>query len=247
MNAGVHLGRAARRLLVVLAWAAASANGASACMASAFDSQTTDPHALTLLYHSRVAFQACDTLLNRDQQYRLEPALALSWQALNATTWRIRMRAGVTFHDGSSFSADDAVFSIERALAAPSQRGFQRSGVTGARKVDDVTIDIVLEAPTPDAWVSLNGMFRGWEKSGGGTFNAGRHSNPQLDALVQAMRNEPDLTRRRAMVAAVLRMANDDLPLVHLFRRTISWAMSKKVEAIQWPNETIELRPVRLQ
>ena len=54
--------------------------------------------------------------------------------------------------------------------------------------------------PTPDAWASLNGLFRTYDKSGLGTFNAGRYSNPKLDALIDAMRVEPDLTRRRAMV-----------------------------------------------
>ena len=54
--------------------------------------------------------------------------------------------------------------------------------------------------PTPDAWASLNALFRTWDKSGLGTFNAGRYSNPKLDVLIDAMRVEPDLTRRRAMV-----------------------------------------------
>jgi peptide/nickel transport system substrate-binding protein len=101
--------------------------------------------------------------------------------------------------------------------------------------------------PTPDAWSSLNGLFRSWDKTGLGTFNAGRYSNPKLDALIDAMRNEPDLTRRRAMVAVVLRMVNDELPYVPLYRRTLNWIMNNKVSAVQWPNDTIELRWVRVQ
>ena len=121
----------ARRCVIVLAGVlgfAAGAQAVSVRIASAFDPQTMDPHALALLYHSRVAFQVYDSLLNRDEQYRLEPSLALSWQALNPTTWRLKLRPAVTFHDGTPFTADDAVFSIERALAAPSQRSFQLKG-----------------------------------------------------------------------------------------------------------------------
>jgi peptide/nickel transport system substrate-binding protein len=33
----------------------------------------------------------------------------------------------------------------------------------------------------PDAWGSLNGLFRSWDRSGLGSFNAGRYSNPALD------------------------------------------------------------------
>ena len=61
------------------------------------------------------------------------------------------------------------------------------------------------------------------------------------------MRVEPDLTRRRAMVAVVLRMLAEDMPYVPLYRRTLNWAMAKKVTLAQWPNDTIELRFVRVK
>ena len=101
--------------------------------------------------------------------------------------------------------------------------------------------------PNPDAWASLNGMFRTWDKSGGGTFNAGRYSNPKLDALIDNLRVEPDLTRRRAMVGTALRIIGDELPLIPLYRRTLTWAMNPKVSIVQWPNDAPELRWVRLK
>src|SRR6185369_2057778 len=55
----------------------------------------------------------------------------------------------VLFHDGTPFTADDAVFSIERALAKTSQRANQMRGITGARRVDAGTIEVLAE--TPDA------------------------------------------------------------------------------------------------
>ena len=126
---------------------AGAAPAASLRIASGFDPQTMDPHALALLYQSRIYQQVYDSLVNRDEQFRIEPALALSWQATSPTTWRFKLRPGVSFHDGSSFGADDVVFSIERALGPTSQRAFQLKGVTGARKVDALTIDVLLAAP----------------------------------------------------------------------------------------------------
>ncbi len=100
---------------------------------------------------------------------------------------------------------------------------------------------------SPDAWNSLNGLFHTFDKAGLGTFNAGRYSNPKLDVLIDSIRTEPDLTRRRALVTTVLRMVGDDLPYVPLYRRTLTWAMAKKVTAVQWPNDTLELRWVRVK
>jgi peptide/nickel transport system substrate-binding protein len=100
--------------------------------------------------------------------------------------------------------------------------------------------------PNPDAWASLNALFRSWDKSGLGTFNAGRYSNPKLDVLIDGLRTEPDLTRRRAMVGTVLRFVADDIPYVPLYRRTLNWAMAKKVKMVQWPNDAPELRWVRV-
>ncbi|MEW6706490.1 MAG: ABC transporter substrate-binding protein [Pseudomonadota bacterium] len=116
--------------------------------ASAFDPQTMDPHALALLYHTRVVTQVYEGLVNRGRDFRsLEPSLALSWQMVEPTVWRFKLRPGVKFHDGSAFSADDAVFSIQRALQKTSQRANQLAGVTGARKVDALTIEVLTSAP----------------------------------------------------------------------------------------------------
>src|SRR6185436_9286180 len=100
-----------RALLGALLAASLAAHAATLRVASAFDPQTMDPHALALLYHSRVVFQLYDSLVSRDEHFRLEPALAESWQMVGPTTWRFKLRRGVKFHDGSTFGADDALFS----------------------------------------------------------------------------------------------------------------------------------------
>ena len=497
-------------------------------IASAFDPQTMDPQALALLYHTRVVHQIYESLVTRDERFKTEPALAVSWQMTSATNWRFKLRAGVVFHDGAAMTADDVVFSIERAMAPTSQRSFQLKGLKAIKKVDAVTIDFELEAPdavwpeklifvsimnkawcekhnvvkpqdfngkqetyairnangtgalkleryepdvrsvlkrhaawwgwsdkrhgnleqvswitiksdatrlaalasgevdlvmdppyqdiarikadprlnlmqmpdlgqqylafdqardelqdsdvkgknpfkdirvrravyhainvpliidkvlrgqavptgaylstlvdgsppeldkrlpydparakallaeagypngfavtldcvnvawrenvcqaatamlnqvgiratlrssgtnqffpklsqgsasfveygwTPatEAWNSLNALFRTFDRAGFGTFNAGRYSNPKLDVLIDNIRVEPDLTRRRAMVATVLRLVGEELPYIPLYRRTLNWVAVKNVSAVQWPNDSIELRFVRVK
>ena len=62
-----------------------------------------------------------------------------------------------------------------------------------------------------------------------------------------AIRVETDLARRRAMIGDALRQIADDLPLVPLYRRTLTWVMTKKVHAVQWPNDSPELRWIRIR
>jgi peptide/nickel transport system substrate-binding protein len=518
-----------RHLFAVALIAAAPLAGAVTLrIASAFDPQTMDPHALALLYHTRIAFQIYDSLVTRDESFGLEPALAQSWQMVNPTTWRFKLRAGATFHDGSRFTADDAVISIERAQGQTSQRSFALRGLSAVKKVDDQTIDFVLAAPdavwpeklqyvammskawcaqhgaekaqdfngkqemftvrnamgtgpfkleryepdvrtvlkrhdawwgwhdkrsgnldtvtytnirsdatrlaaltsgeidlvldppfqdverlkadgklavsatgdigtqyftfdqardellygdvkdknpfkdirvrkavahalnvelivrkvlrgqgtptgslvsprvdgydkaldqklpydparakallaeagypngfgvtldcvnvgyreavcqaaaamltqvgirvqvrssptntffprlstgntsfvefgwtaAPDPWTTLNGLFRTFDASGMGTFNAGRYSNRELDVLIDAVRTEPDLIKRRARVGVALRMLHDDIAYIPLYRRHLNWAMKKNVSVTMWPNDTMELRWVKVR
>ena len=133
--------------------------------ASAFDPQSMDPHALALLYQTRVVTQIYEGLVNRGKDYQLEPSLATSWEMVNATTWRFKLRPGVKFHDGTPFTAEDAVFSIERALDKSSQRKNQMLGIAGARKVDAATVDVSTTAPDavlPDKLFLVAMMSKAW-------------------------------------------------------------------------------------
>jgi len=146
---GTFAAKASCALALAAAAAAPAAQAASLRIATAFDPQTMDPHSLALQYHTRVVFQIYESLVGRDPHYRLVPVLATGWTQLDPRTWRFKLRPGVRFHDGSPFTAEDAVFSFERALAPPSQRQFVLKGVKRVRMVDPLTIDF--ELTTPDA------------------------------------------------------------------------------------------------
>ncbi|TAN56400.1 MAG: ABC transporter substrate-binding protein, partial [Betaproteobacteria bacterium] len=164
--------RAFTTILTLTLLLAAPAGAKTLRYASGFDPQSMDPHALALLYHSRVNTQIYESLVGRDREFRLEPALALSWQSPDPKTWRFRLRPGVKFHDGAPLDADDVVFSIERALAKTSQRASQLRGVTGARKVDALTVDVLLQAPDavlPEKLWPIGIMSRAWAEKHGVT------------------------------------------------------------------------------
>ena len=101
--------------------------------------------------------------------------------------------------------------------------------------------------PATDAWPLLNALVRSFGDGGLGAFNAGRYSNPRLDAIIDAIRVEPDIARRRRLVADALAIMHADLPLIPLYRRTLAWAMRPVVDAVIWPNDILELRFVRMQ
>ena len=192
--------------LALLLWAAAASPALAATLriASAFDPQTMDPHALALLYHTRVVHQVYESLVNRDAGFKLEPALATGWAMSGPTRWRFKLRPGVTFHDGAAFSADDVVFSITRALGPSSQRSFTLKGIAEVRKIDDLTVDFVLSAPDavlPDKLGNVPMVSKAWclqhgvEKSQ--DFNAKQETftvrNANGTGPFKLLRYEPDV------------------------------------------------------
>jgi peptide/nickel transport system substrate-binding protein len=80
----------------------------------------------------------------------VEPALAESWEvAPDALSWVFNLREGVTFHDGSAFTADDVAFSFDRAMAGDSVNAQKQlfDGIIEVTPIDDVTLEIALDAP----------------------------------------------------------------------------------------------------
>jgi peptide/nickel transport system substrate-binding protein len=117
--------------------------------ASQGDILTMDPHAQNEGLNNAVSAQIYESLITRDKQMALEPGLALSWKAEEPTRWRFVLRPNVKFHDGSMMTADDVVFSIERAMAPTSNFKQYAQGIASAKKVDNLTVDIITSGPAP--------------------------------------------------------------------------------------------------
>ena len=86
--------------------------------AVAADVTSLDPHHINIGSNNNALWHFFDALTHVDEKARLIPGLAVSWRAVDATTWEFKLRPNVKFHDGSPFSSADVVFSIQRAQAA---------------------------------------------------------------------------------------------------------------------------------
>jgi peptide/nickel transport system substrate-binding protein len=101
-------------LLVVpgLAWGAPQGK---VVIAQGVDPTTLDTQNQQETPASVVATHIFDTLVERDQSLKIVPALASELPKLVApTVWEVKLRKGVTFHNGEEFNAESVKFSLER-------------------------------------------------------------------------------------------------------------------------------------
>jgi peptide/nickel transport system substrate-binding protein len=139
------------RVLLALALACLPLAAAAKTLryASQDDPQTLDPHSANLASSSRITSNLYEPLVWRDKAWKIIPWLATSWTQPNERTWRFKLREGVKFHDGATLTADDVVFSVERALSPTSQMRVALQGVEKAQKVDALTVDLLMREPNP--------------------------------------------------------------------------------------------------
>jgi peptide/nickel transport system substrate-binding protein len=174
-----------------------------------------------------------------------KPALATSIEPnSDATVWTVKLRDGVTFHDGKPLTADDVVYTIKAAWDAKSS--FYKAGTDGlvdvknVRKRDRLTVEVPLVAPNtafpgftawcnayiiPDGTKDFNkaigtGPFKLKSfKPGSSTFVANDNywqGRPNIDELIIDSSYTDEAARLNALVGKQL----DIVPAV-------TWALAK--------------------
>ena len=118
-------------------------------MANQGDVVSLDPHSLNESFQLSFLSNVFDPLVLFNKQTGVAPGLATEWKQVNPTTWRFTLRRGVTFHDGSPFTADDVVFSFARGTSEGSDLKSAVSSIAEVKRVDDYTVDILTKAPFP--------------------------------------------------------------------------------------------------
>ncbi len=111
-----------------------------------------DPHYHNLGPNNGLTAYVFEPLMRFNPKFEPEPALAVSWKAIDEKTWEVKLREGVTFHDGSPFTADDVVFSFARVptlLLSPSSFIYAVKPITQAEIVDPHTLRLHTAAPVP--------------------------------------------------------------------------------------------------
>ena len=129
------------------------------------DPQTMDPYSQNENLTNNLNNLIYDALVMRDKDLKVIPGLATSWEQVNPTTWRFKLRPGVKWHDGSPFVADDVVFSIQRAAEDTSQIRNYANAAGKPRKIDDLTVEFVTNGPNPimlEHLVTLMIMPKAW-------------------------------------------------------------------------------------
>lgn len=130
------------------------------------DLSTWDIHAQNVGVNNTLHAAVYDTLVEYNSEtFKPEPSLATDWKRISPTQLRLSLRKGVTFSNGSLFTADDAKFSLERATAKTSNFSVYAQGIDRVEKVDAHTIDIYSDVPNPvlvNQLTELRIMSKAW-------------------------------------------------------------------------------------
>ncbi|MEM1067199.1 MAG: ABC transporter substrate-binding protein [Pseudomonadota bacterium] len=130
------------------------------------DPQTMDPHAVNSAPVLGFLNNVYEGLVRRGKDMTVEPALATAWEPIgDGEGWRFTLREGVTFHDGAAFTAEDVLFSYERASSEEADTSSWFAPVSEVIVVDDFTVDIMTTAPNPifpDSIANWMIMDSGW-------------------------------------------------------------------------------------
>ena len=117
---------------------------------SASDIPTLDIHSQNNALSNGVHAAIYDALVYYDSvTFKPMPQLATSWREMSPTQVRFNLRTGVKFSDGSAMTADDVVFSLNRAMAKTSNFQVYTQGIDKVVKVDANTVDLMMKGPNP--------------------------------------------------------------------------------------------------
>ncbi|WP_425037613.1 ABC transporter substrate-binding protein [Primorskyibacter sp. S187A] len=86
------------------------------------------------------------------------PGLAESWEiSADGLTYTFKLRSGVSFHDGTSFDAEDVKFTLDRIRAEDSQNAQKAlyAGITDVTVMDPMTVQLTLDAPNGNLLFNL--------------------------------------------------------------------------------------------
>jgi peptide/nickel transport system substrate-binding protein len=111
-------------LVSLLAFAGGKQEGAQPVkdeisIALSADITSLDPQGHNDTKSEKVSFLVFNRLFRLNTDFEVVPDLAESWEQPSPTEWVIKIKEGVTFHDGSEMTAEDVKFSLERSKEMP--------------------------------------------------------------------------------------------------------------------------------
>jgi peptide/nickel transport system substrate-binding protein len=116
------------------------------------DVQNWDPPNSVLRESIILGYHVFDHLAARDLKTgKVGPSLATSWKAIDDTTWEVKLRRNVKFHDGTPFGAKDVKATFERVLNPENKltaRG-NHAKIKSIEVLDDATVRFKTDGPYP--------------------------------------------------------------------------------------------------
>ncbi|PWC44750.1 ABC transporter substrate-binding protein [Azospirillum sp. TSO22-1] len=151
------------------------------------DATTMDPYGLNETFTLGFQGNIYEPLVGYDAKLQPVPMLAEKWENPEPTKWVFHLRKGVTFHDGSPFTADDVIFSWKRTLTEGSDMKGYGAKAKEIRKIDDHTVEVITPTPNPileREWSLFYIMSKTWSEMNNTTeatnvkgSNQGNHAN----------------------------------------------------------------------
>jgi peptide/nickel transport system substrate-binding protein len=118
------------------------------------DVSTQDPHGQDESFTKSVNAMIYERLIMPGKDMSPTAWLAASWKVTSPTTRVFTLRRDVKFQDGTPLTADDVVFSFERAAKSKQFRTYTSQAGT-ARKIDDYTVEFTTPAPNPVGTIAI--------------------------------------------------------------------------------------------
>lgn len=144
-----HLSQSALRAgasgVAILAATCAAAQDKSVTIGLTSDPSHLYPLAGEELSSNIMYYHLYDPLVKRSADLSFGPGLAESWENVDETTWRFNLRKGVTFHNGNAFTAEDVVFTVNKARE--SIRPDLVANIAEITAVDNLTVEIKTPKP----------------------------------------------------------------------------------------------------
>ena len=129
---------------------AAAGIGSAQTLNFAYDADpvSLDPHEQLSGGTLQLSHMIFDPLVRWNKDLGFDPRIATEWERVDDTTMRFHIRKGVKFHSGNELTAEDVVYTIERLKSSADFKGIF-AGWTSATAVDDYTVEVKTDGPSP--------------------------------------------------------------------------------------------------
>ncbi|WP_313406217.1 ABC transporter substrate-binding protein [Aeromicrobium sp.] len=116
-------------------------------VASQADLSSMDPIRGNSGSDHQMLYPLYDTLVSFDKDLQAEPGLAESWEFASPTELVLKLREGVTFHDGEPLDAEAVKYNLERAAGEGSNIAADVESIESVEVVDELTVKLNLTQP----------------------------------------------------------------------------------------------------